>query len=116
VLLLKSILHNWNDAQCQTILSHCREALPDGGRVVLIERLLPEAGAGTLQAHDIAAQRSDLNMLVSLPGRERKLSEYRAMLAHAGLRWVRSVLLEPEFHAIEAVNFSGSSNHWAPAR
>lgn len=109
VVLLKSILHNWNDAQCQTILSHCLKALPEGGRVVLIERLLPEAEAhvGELQTHDYAAQRSDLNMLVSLPGRERRLSEYQAMLAQAGLRWTQSVLLEPEFHAIEAVKATG---------
>jgi orsellinic acid C2-O-methyltransferase len=111
VLLLKSILHNWNDAQSETILSHCREALPEGGRVVLIERLLPEAGAGALQAHDYAAQRSDLNMLVSLPGRERRLSEYRAMFEQAGLQWTRSVPLAPEFHAIEAVKPVQASSH-----
>lgn len=84
--LLKSVLHNWDDARCVQILSRCREAMRAQGSVWLIERPLPER-IGTTAA-DRAVARSDLNMLVALSGRERTAREYAALCAEAGLSMV----------------------------
>ena len=35
--LLKSVLHDWPDDRCVTILSHCRRAMPAEGRLLVVE-------------------------------------------------------------------------------
>jgi O-methyltransferase domain len=46
---------------------------------------------------------SDLNMMVMLTGRERTLSEYRALLKQAGLRLDKSSPTRSSMAVIEAV-------------
>lgn len=101
LLVLKSILHNWSDGQALAILQRCRAAMKPGARLVLVERLLPSGAASN--ASDAAALRSDLNMLVSLPGRERSEAQYRQLLQAAGLAWTTTHPTPPEFYCIEAV-------------
>lgn len=80
LLLLKRVLHDWDDAACVEILKNCRRALQPQGRLVVAERLLDEIGkAGT-------APLMDLDMLVMLGGKERSLAGYNALLAAAGFR------------------------------
>ena len=50
-IILKSIIHDWNDARSCTILQNCRRSLPQTGTLLLVERLMP----GVL-AHDGGAQ------------------------------------------------------------
>lgn len=81
--LLKSVLHNWDDARCVQILQRCRAAMASHGHVLVIERVMAER-VGT-SAYDRAVARSDLNMLVSLSGRERTAREFAALFDAAGL-------------------------------
>lgn len=80
--VLKSVMHNWDDERCAAILARSREALSSGGRLVVVERLLPDRASDTLE--DRLVLRSDLNMLVGLGGRERSLGEFESLLVHAG--------------------------------
>lgn len=81
--LLKSVLHNWDDESCRRILARCADAMPPRARLLVIERLRPdEPGHGP---RDREVARTDLNMLVSLSGRERSRREYAHLLADAGL-------------------------------
>lgn len=73
--LLKHVLHNWDDAACLTLLGHCRRALGEGGRLLVLENLQ-------------ASPLMDMHMLVVLGGRERSLAQYQELLAGAGLRLV----------------------------
>ena len=83
IYLLKSILHNWDDADALRILRRCRAALDAQARLLLVERVMPEQPAR--QRRGRAILRSDLNMLVSLGGRERTLEEFAHLAAQAGL-------------------------------
>ncbi len=83
-LLVKSVLHNWDNSTCVGILGHCRKALPPGGRIVIVERLLSEHPAKA--ARDMSIVLSDLNMLRGPGGRERTEQAYRKLLAAAGFR------------------------------
>jgi hypothetical protein len=38
---LQRILHDWSDPDCVRILSKIREAASDGGRVFIIEHIMP---------------------------------------------------------------------------
>ena len=94
--LLKHIIHDWDDEQSILILSNCARALRPKGRVVLVERVMPEDD----RTSPIVT--SDLNMLVVLPGRERTAREYAGLIARAGLRLDR---------IITALHPSASSRH-----
>lgn len=78
--LLKGVLQQWDDEQARTILRNCRAAMPDGARLVIVERLMPERAVD-----DPAAIMLDLHMMAITGGRARSLAECKALLAEAGL-------------------------------
>ncbi|MBN9743466.1 methyltransferase [Amycolatopsis sp. A1MSW2902] len=78
--LLKSVVHDWPDDQVVTILRHCRRALPDDGRLLIVESVLPD----TVDGNDPYAYLNDLNMLVNLGGRERTQADFERVCARAG--------------------------------
>lgn len=84
-LLLKNVLHDWDDAQCRAILARCREAVRVGDRLTVIECLLPECGESTLGTAPTFAL--DWNVWLTLSGQERRASEYRALLESCGWQW-----------------------------
>jgi hypothetical protein len=61
-LILKSIVHDWNDEGSITILQNCRRALPASGRLLLVERLMPDQPEARKEDRSVAL--SDLNMLL----------------------------------------------------
>jgi len=79
---LSQILHDWDDADAARILALCRAAMAPGGRVAVIERLLPPFGC---ERDDPAAFLADTHMLAILPGRERSRDDYAALFRRAGL-------------------------------
>ncbi len=100
--LLKSILHNWDDANCAAILTQCRAAAPAHARLLLVERVRPDRAAPGERDEGVA--RTDLNMLAGLGGRERTLDEFRALLSAAGFRIVDVRPTGFEFSLIEATS------------
>jgi hypothetical protein len=78
--LLANVLHDWHDREAEEILRNCRRAMATEGRVLIVERLIPDdpmMAAPTLL--------SDFNMLVFTGGQERTNAEYGTLLAAAGL-------------------------------
>jgi acetylserotonin N-methyltransferase len=92
IIVLGSILHDWNDPECRTILGHCFEALPDGGLLLVVEKVLNNDFSAT-RLDDLM---QDLHMLlVSAPGaRERSEAEYSSLLQGAGFQEVEVRRLE----------------------
>jgi O-methyltransferase domain len=78
LLLLKFILHDWNDDQAITILRNCRNALTPGGRIAVIEMVVGEENP--------LAAIFDMNMFIMSPGRERSIEEFDALFDAAGLK------------------------------
>jgi hypothetical protein len=82
--IMKMILHDWNDEECVRILSNIQKASPPGGRVFLIEHVVP----GPETPH--FAKLFDIHMMCALTGRERTEEEYSALLEKAGLVFVKT--------------------------
>jgi hypothetical protein len=78
--VLKGVLQQGDDVEVRAILESCREAMPARAKLAIIERLLPEGAA-----EDPNAVMADLHMMVINGGRVRRLAEFEALLAQAGL-------------------------------
>ena len=94
--LLSHIIHDWNEEQCLTILGNCRRAMRPGGRVLMIEMVLPPGDA----PHP--GKMLDLMMLVGPGGQERTEQEYGALLDKAGFRLTRVVPTASPVSVVEA--------------
>ena len=98
--ILKSTIHDWNDERGALILANCRKALTADGKLILVERIMPEAPADDADHRSSAL--SDLNMLRGPGGHERTAQEYGALLDAAGFRVAR-IIPAGRFSLIEAL-------------
>ena len=98
-LILKSVIHDWNDALSCTILRNCRRAIPEEGTLLLVERLMP--ASPEVDADHKSHALSDLNMLRGPGGMERTETQYRDLLEKTGFR-MTSIAPAGRFNVIEA--------------
>ena len=95
--LLKHVIHGWNEDQCLTILGNCRRAMKPGGRLLIIEMVIPPGDTphpGKLM---------DMNVLVMAGGQERTEDEYGTLLNKAGFRLTRLVPTKSAVSVVEAI-------------
>jgi SAM-dependent methyltransferase len=87
--ILKSVIHDWDDARSARILQNCHRLMAPKGKLLLVELVLParvdhspwsQIGTG-----------SDVNMLVNAGGRERTDAEFKALFAAAGFKLTKIV-------------------------
>jgi hypothetical protein len=76
--LLKSVLHDWYDADVKRILQVCHAAMRPDAVLLVIERLLAPPNEGA------EGKLGDLNMLVAAGGCERTTEEWGAALRAGG--------------------------------
>jgi hypothetical protein len=96
-IIMKNILHDWDDAHAAQLLAHCRGSSKPGGRLLVVECVLDDSPASTF------AKFLDLEMLVVTPGgRERTAAEFRELLARAGFELTRIVPTPSPVCVIEA--------------
>jgi hypothetical protein len=82
-IIMKSIIHDWNDEKACQILENCRDAVGLEGKVLLCEFVLPEINKPGF------ANLLDLEMLVITGGQERSEREFRKLFKSAGLNLTR---------------------------
>jgi SAM-dependent methyltransferase len=95
--LMKFIIHDWDDDRSIRILSNIRKAIVPGGKLVLVETVVPEGNQPSFSKF------MDLNMLVMTGGRERTEKEYANLFRSAGFKLTRVVPTESVMSVIEAV-------------
>ena len=95
--MMKHIIHDWDDERAGTILRNIRSAMAEGGKVLIVETVVPEGN----EPH--YSKLLDLEMLTSPGGQERTAEEYRELLAATGLRLSRILPTKSPFSIIEAV-------------
>ncbi len=95
--LLKHIIHDWGDEPAIAILKNCRAVLPDDGKILICEAVVPEGNQPS------GAKMLDINMLVMCPGgKERTAVEFETLLVAADLKLTRIVRTAEEICVIEA--------------
>lgn len=95
VITMGWILHDWNDTTSLVILKKVAAHLGKGGRLVIVESVLPENRTGTATLLDLA-------MLLQTQGRERTFSEYKTLLTNAGFGDIRLIETPTRRQMIEA--------------
>jgi hypothetical protein len=93
--LLKSIIHDWDDASAVRILLGCRAAIAATGKLLVVERVIQPGNDPD------PAKYMDLNMLMMLGGRERTADDFAALYTQAGFRLTRIVPTASGFSVIE---------------
>jgi len=91
--ILKRILHDWDDESCIKILSHCRQAMKQNAKLLIIEAIV-ETGNKRNFIKEI-----DVAMLLLFGGKERTQDEWNALLDAAHLKLV-SVYTTPSMLSI----------------
>ena len=95
--LLSHIIHDWDDVENGVILRNVREAMNPGGKLLIVEMVLPENDEPHM------GKMLDMMMLLVPGGQERTPSEYAALLEPNGFRIERIVPTASAVSVVEAV-------------
>lgn len=93
--LLKSIIHDWDDAEAIEILRTCRAAMTDTARLLLVEGVIRPGNEPDPTKY------MDLHMLVMLGGRERTAEDFERLYAEAGFELTGITPTGSPFNIIE---------------
>ncbi|WOL18265.1 hypothetical protein Cni_G27058 [Canna indica] len=82
-IVMKWILHDWTDEHCTKILKNCWKALPEKGKVIVVECVVPVVPETTPKAQAIFQM--DICMSTyNIGGKERTEEEFKALASEAG--------------------------------
>ncbi|ONK71820.1 uncharacterized protein A4U43_C04F12730 [Asparagus officinalis] len=88
-VFMKWILHDWSDEDCIKILKNCFEALPDSGKVIIAEFIIPEVPDEDTMTQTM--HYADLCMLNFCEGKERTKEEFESLATEAGFSELKLV-------------------------
>ena len=94
--MVKRILHDWPDDACVRLLRNCVSAAARGGRVLVIDAIVPQGNV------EHGSKDVDLLMLALLGGQERTAAQFERLLERAGLRMLRTIPIPALVSLIES--------------
>ncbi|XP_057531806.1 cathecol O-methyltransferase 1-like [Amaranthus tricolor] len=87
-IFMKWILHDWSDDQCLVLLKNCYKALPEDGKVIVVETNITDEPETTSLSRAIS--QLDVSMMTQNPGgKERTRREFEALAKAAGFSGVK---------------------------
>ncbi|XP_077248351.1 caffeic acid 3-O-methyltransferase-like [Tasmannia lanceolata] len=89
-IYLQWILHDWSDDHCLKLLKNCYKALPESGKVIIAEWIIPATQA-TNRATNNVFHMDMLMLAYNHGGKERTEKEFEALAKEAGFAGVRVV-------------------------
>lgn len=78
-VVLARVLHDWDDGDAVRILRNARGSLPAGGRLFVVEMVMPENG--------MSGGLCDLHLWMATGGRERTAPEFEALFGESGFQY-----------------------------
>ena len=97
-IVMKHIVHDWDDESATRILQSCHRALAPRGKVLIVDPVVP---SGNVPHY---GKLLDLEMLVLTPrGRERTKAEFTSLLQGAGFRLSRVIATKSPLSVVEAI-------------
>nr|BAO79384.1 thujaplicatin O-methyltransferase [Anthriscus sylvestris] len=92
VIFMKWILHDWSDGHCLKLLQNCCNSLPESGKVIIVESIVPE-NTNTGSSSELSnVMSNDMVMLAVNPGgKERSIKEFEALAKESGFATVELI-------------------------
>ncbi|XP_010539738.1 PREDICTED: indole glucosinolate O-methyltransferase 4-like [Tarenaya hassleriana] len=92
IIVMKRILHDWTDEDSVKILKNCWKALPENGKVMVIEIVVPDSGGEDHGAYSNIAFDMDMLMFTQCSGgKERTKAEFEALAMESGFACCRFI-------------------------
>lgn len=88
VIFMKWILHDWNDENCTKLLKNCYNALPQDGKIIVVDGILPFL-PDTSSSYKAATQMDAIMMTQITGGKERTYDELLALAKGAGFAGIK---------------------------
>ncbi|WQF77144.1 Putative O-methyltransferase domain, S-adenosyl-L-methionine-dependent methyltransferase superfamily [Colletotrichum destructivum] len=109
VYFLRTIIHDWPDAESITILRRLVAAMKPESRIVIMDMVLPAPGAGS-SLFEAALRQKDLAMTQTFNAREREVSEWEGLITAVDDRVAILEIRRPEGsqHSVIEVGFRKS--------
>ncbi|XP_038726207.1 caffeic acid 3-O-methyltransferase-like [Tripterygium wilfordii] len=99
-IFLKWILHDWSDEHCLKLLKNCYNAIPDDGKVIVVEAILPIILETSFTVRATSAL--DVLMMTQNPGgKERNQTEIIELATGAGFKGVGFACFVCNFWVLE---------------
>ncbi|XP_021620055.1 caffeic acid 3-O-methyltransferase 1 isoform X2 [Manihot esculenta] len=90
VIFLKWILHDWDDDRCTKILKNCYDALPETGKVIVVEAVIPEFVETDVRSRNVF--KLDMTMInATSGGKERTEKELESLARRAGFAAIKLI-------------------------
>ncbi|KAH9611793.1 hypothetical protein KSS87_011707 [Heliosperma pusillum] len=87
-IFMKWITHDWSDKHCKKLFKNCYASLPDHGKVIVCDYVVPASPESSYAAKTVFHY--DVLMMVACPGgKERALEEFEVLAKRAGFEGVR---------------------------
>ena len=81
-ILMKNVIHDWNDEECEIILRNCSSALQGNSFLYICEYIIGRNG------YIFNSNVYDILMMTIVTGRERTLDEYKVLLERSGFEFM----------------------------
>ncbi|XP_058072520.1 (RS)-norcoclaurine 6-O-methyltransferase-like [Magnolia sinica] len=81
VVFMKSVLHDWDDEDCIKILKKCKEAIPENGKLVIVDIVMDVQSTYEFTGARLGME---MDMLITVGGKERSEEEWRKLIETAG--------------------------------
>ncbi|KAJ1693616.1 hypothetical protein LUZ63_010314 [Rhynchospora breviuscula] len=98
-ILLKWVLHNWSDEHCVKILKNCYNAIPNEGKIIIVDIILPVNPEPTTRSK--ATFIMDVVMMINFDGKERTKFEFEKLAKEVGFTRVEAQYIYGEAWVIE---------------
>ncbi|KAL5737155.1 hypothetical protein ACOSQ2_031943 [Xanthoceras sorbifolium] len=99
-MFLKWVCHDWSDEHCLKLLNNCYEALPDNGKIIVFECILPVSPDQILESKIVFHNDCVMMSLFQL-AKERTEDEFKALSKEAGFQGFQVVCCAPSIYIME---------------
>lgn len=94
------ILHSWDDNHCLKLLRNCYEALPNDGKVIIVDMVVPDDPDTSIAVR--SKYQFDLFMMNMNPGgKERTEQEFTILAKEAGFSSIRVMCCAYNYSLVE---------------
>jgi hypothetical protein len=99
--MMQWVLTTWTNEECTTILKSCYNALPDGGKLIACEPVVPDKTDSSVRTRALLENDIFVMTTYRTQGRERSEQEFRQLGIAAGFTAFQAIYLDPFYAVLE---------------